>query len=57
MKLMKLIIKGEYSENYEYFRCSLKALNCLLFGSLEATVTSKGMGNKIVFDLFSLNFF
>ena len=46
--IFKFISKGEYSDNQDYFRCALKTFECLIFGALEATIISKGLGFKIV---------
>lgn len=51
LPIIKSNLTGEYSDQYDHFRCSVKALNHLLIGCLEATVLTKGLSHKTVFFL------
>lgn len=43
-------MRGEFSQNEDYMRGSIKALGCLLKGELECSVTEKGFNeSKIEF--------
>ena len=51
-------MKGEFSENEDYIRASIKALACLVKGELEVCVKEEGLSQKKIVNksLFSCLF-